>query len=64
MLLGNGDGTFQPPTTYPSGGENTYVAVGDFNKDKKLDLIVADPLNNDVLVLLKTGMISLSPTTR
>jgi FG-GAP-like repeat/Abnormal spindle-like microcephaly-assoc'd, ASPM-SPD-2-Hydin len=63
VLFGNGDGTFQPPTTYPTGGENTYIAVGDFNGDKKPDLIVTDPLNNDILELLNTGALSFSPTT-
>jgi hypothetical protein len=63
ILLGNGDGTFQNAVNYPSGGENTYVAIGDFNRDKKPDLIVTDPLNNDVLVLLNTGVVSFSPTT-
>ncbi|HEV3304992.1 MAG TPA: FG-GAP-like repeat-containing protein [Candidatus Sulfotelmatobacter sp.] len=63
IFLGNGDGTFGPPTNYPSGGENTYIAIGDFNNDKKPDLVVTDSLNNDALVLLNTGAVSFSPTT-
>ena len=63
IFLGNGDGTFQAPTNYPSGGENTYIAVGDFNNDQKPDLVVTDSLNNDALVLLNTGVVSFSPTT-
>lgn len=63
VFLGNGDGTFQPPTNYPSGGENTYISIGDFNNDKKPDLVVTDSLNNDTLVLLNTGVASFSPTT-
>lgn len=63
VFLGNGDGTFQSPTNYPSGGENRYIAVGDFNNDKKPDLAVVDSLNSDALVLLNTGAVSLSPTT-
>ena len=62
-LLGNGDGTFQPAVTYPTGSEGTYVAVADFNGDKKLDLVVNDRINNDVVVLLNTGVVSFSPTT-
>ena len=42
VLLGNGDGTFQPPVKYPTTETPTFVAVGDFNGDNKLDLIVAD----------------------
>jgi hypothetical protein len=63
VFLGNGDGTFGPPTNYPSGGENTYIAVGDFNNDKKPDLAVVDSFNSDALVLLNTGVVSFSPTT-
>jgi hypothetical protein len=63
VLLGNGDGTFQSAVTYPTGGEGTYVAVADFNGDGKPDLVVTDPFNNDVVVLLNTGVVSLSPTT-
>jgi FG-GAP-like repeat len=61
--LGNGDGTFQAGPTYPSGGENRYIGVGDFNNDKKPDLVVADSFNSDALVLLNTGVVSFSPTT-
>jgi len=43
VLLGNGDGTFQPAVTYDSGGYGALsIAVGDANRDGKLDLIVAN----------------------
>jgi FG-GAP-like repeat len=43
ILLGNGDGTFQPAVTYNSGGDDaTYVTVADVNQDGKLDLVVAN----------------------
>ena len=43
MLLGNGDGTFQAPLNYGSGGYLAVsVAVGDVNLDGKSDLIVAN----------------------
>ena len=41
VLLGNGDGTFQTPTTYPVGLDPVAVAVGDFNGDNRSDLAVA-----------------------
>jgi len=43
VLLGNGDGTFQPAVTYLSGGTEVYsVAVGDFDGDGKPDLVIAN----------------------
>jgi hypothetical protein len=62
VLLGNGDGTFQSAVAYPTGGEGTFIAVADFNSDKKPDLVVTDALNNDVVELLNTGVASFSPT--
>ena len=38
VLLGNGDGTFQPGVEYPAGGEPNAIVAGDFNGDGKLDL--------------------------
>jgi hypothetical protein len=43
VLLGNGDGTFQPAVNYDSGGYGTVsAAVADLNGNGKLDLIVAN----------------------
>jgi hypothetical protein len=43
VLLGNGDGTFQLPTSYQSGGYIALsAAVADVNSDGKPDLIVTD----------------------
>lgn len=44
VLLGNGDGTFQPAVSYDSGGKQTLsMAVADINGDGKPDLLVANP---------------------
>jgi hypothetical protein len=61
VLLGNGDGTFQPAVTYDSGELGaTSVAVGDLNRDGKPDLVVsnnstADSGEGSVAVLLGNG---------
>jgi hypothetical protein len=54
VLLGNGDGTFQP-AQYLSPGVNTgpiWIVVGDFNDDGKFDLATANFLTDDVSVFL------------
>jgi hypothetical protein len=51
VLLGNGDGTFQAATqTPPLRTDSTFVSVGDFNNDKKLDLLVIDGICVSVLL--------------
>jgi len=47
VLLGNGDGTFQPAVNYSSGGDIGYyqqnsITVGDVNGDGRPDVIVAN----------------------
>ncbi|MFY9559088.1 MAG: FG-GAP-like repeat-containing protein [Terriglobales bacterium] len=43
VLLGNGDGTFQPTVNYDSGAYGARaVAVGDLNRDGHLDLVIAN----------------------
>jgi FG-GAP-like repeat len=65
ILLGNGDGTFQPAMTYDSsgsggGGSPSSVAIADLNGDGKPDLIVTNStvfnfLSKTVDVLMNNG---------
>ncbi len=67
VLLGNGDGTFQPASTFAAGHGPNSIVVGDFNGDGKLDIatinyaVVLDPrhpvqiIENDVRVVLGNG---------
>jgi FG-GAP-like repeat len=55
VLLGNGDGTFQPQVTYAVGNGPRAIAGGDFNGDGRLDLAVANDGSNTVSVLLGNG---------
>jgi hypothetical protein len=43
ILLGNGDGSFQSPKFYQSANNPFAIAVGDFNKDGKLDVVLMNP---------------------
>jgi hypothetical protein len=52
ILLGNGDGTFQPPLTFATGGYTTTIVAGDFNEDGKLDVATAGDV---VSILLGNG---------
>jgi len=54
ILLGNGDGTFQPPVTYTFGVNNATIATADFTGDGKLDLAVVDNIGA-VWILLGNG---------
>lgn len=51
IFLGNGDGTFQPPTAYATGNSPVYVATSDFNGDGIPDLAVANFVDNTVSIL-------------
>ncbi|AFU18122.1 Na-Ca exchanger/integrin-beta4 (plasmid) [Bacillus thuringiensis MC28] len=55
VLLGNGDGTFQPPSSFPVGQSPVGIASADFNGDGKLDLVVANEFSQNISVLLENG---------
>lgn len=50
VLVGNGDGTFKPPTSYPTFDLSYRIVAGDFNGDGAPDLAVAG-----ISVLLGNG---------
>lgn len=56
ILLNNGNGTFRAAKTDRiSGGQSLALATGDFNGDRRLDLVTADAGSNTVSLLLGTG---------
>ena len=55
VLLGNGDGTFQPQVTYAVGAVPAAIVAGDFTGDGRIDLAVANGLRRHVSVLLGNG---------
>ncbi len=55
VFLSNGDGTFQPPVTYPVGGLAISIVAADFTGNGRLDLAVANQESNAVSVLLGNG---------
>jgi hypothetical protein len=55
VLLGNGDGTFQPAVQYAVGAEPGALLTGDFTGRGPLDLAVVDSFSNDVAILLGNG---------
>jgi hypothetical protein len=62
VLLGNGDGTFQPAVVYDTGASLADgIAVANLNADGNLDVVVANVLGPSVGVLLGNGDGTLQP---
>jgi hypothetical protein len=55
VLLGNGDGTFGPPTTFAVDAQPEAVAIADLNRDGHPDLVTANDAANTLSVLLQTA---------
>jgi hypothetical protein len=52
LLIGNGDGTFQPSVNQAVPGIASPLAVADFNGDGKADLVIANSAGGSMSVLL------------
>jgi hypothetical protein len=55
VLLGNGDGTFQPQAVYATDTAPEGIAVGDFNGDGYADIAVTNSGSNTVSIFLNKG---------
>jgi VCBS repeat-containing protein len=57
VLLGNGDGTFDTFTnvSLPSGASPDSIAIGDFNEDGKLDLVVSNVNTHNLSIFTGNG---------
>lgn len=55
ILLGNGNGTFQSPSTFSTGQYPAGIIATDLNGDAKQDLVIAVANSNAMFVLLGNG---------
>jgi len=55
ILMGRGDGTFDPAVVYAAGDQPFSVVAADFNHDGNLDLAVANSLSPYLTILLGNG---------
>lgn len=55
VMTGFGDGSFQAAVNHGAGSNPGSAAVGDFNNDQVLDIVVANQASNNVTVLLGNG---------
>jgi hypothetical protein len=62
VMLGNGDGSFQPAREIDIGTETAKLAVGDFNRDGIKDLVAASSRSR-VVILLGAGGGNFQPPT-
>ncbi|HXE62950.1 MAG TPA: FG-GAP-like repeat-containing protein, partial [Bryobacteraceae bacterium] len=63
VKLGNGDGTFQPVISYPTGSAPRDIAVGDFNRDGVADLAIVNNGSQNISVMLGYGDGTFQPAT-
>ena len=53
VYLGNGDGTFEPPLSFPTGRQPWLILAADFNGDGHLDILTSNWDDGTVSVLLQ-----------
>ena len=63
VYLGNGDGTFQSPTSYATNTMPTSIVTGDFNRDGNLDIAVGNSTANNISLFLGNGSGGFTPST-
>ena len=64
VLLGNGNGTFQPQQPFDAGFGSNSVALVDVNSDGNMDIVTANRVANDFSVLLGNGTGNFQPQQR
>lgn len=64
VLIGNGDGTFQPRVTYPAGDLPRGMAVLDMDGDGDTDVVTANANSSDLSLFFNNGAGVLSPQVR
>jgi len=55
VFLGTGDGTFEPPETYPVGQRPWHITLADVTNDGRLDILTVNKANNTISILLNNG---------
>jgi len=65
VLLGDGTGSFSPASGSPFAAGSTPFSIGaaDFNKDGKLDLVIANQGSSDVTLLIGNGTGGFTPAS-
>ena len=51
VLLGNGDGNFQPPQFFPTGEFPIRIELGDFDRDGAPDAVTVNEESGDIAIL-------------
>jgi hypothetical protein len=64
ILLGNGDGTFQPERRIAAGNRAWGLAAADLTGNGRLDLVIANQGTNDISVLIGNGDGTFQPEVR